>query len=152
MQPTPKPTTLSLIQATTMIFNHLKTNLQTTQLLPILEPSTSPTILLGSTATGPIPQVLPPPNPPQNTKPTNLPQTIVPGGVNSIDSADENVVSGGEPAQNNTAFHCPWGNVGTYKTGHSTIQQLPINCKSYDSSYHSKIINDWDHPVPAVAN
>jgi hypothetical protein len=28
---------------------------------------------------------------------------IVSGGVDSIDSADNNAVSGGEPAQNNTA-------------------------------------------------
>ncbi len=76
----------------------------------------------------------------------------VPGGVISIDSTEDNAVSGGEPAQNNTASHCSWGNVGTYKDGSFIILWLSINGKSYDFSFCSRIISDWEHPVPAVVN
>jgi hypothetical protein len=39
-----------------------------------------------------------------------------------------------------------------YKDGPAIIQQLPIKGESYDLAFNSNIVNNWENPVPAVAN
>jgi hypothetical protein len=109
-----------------------------------------------------IPQEIPPQTktvplqpaiPPQNITTNNLPQIIVPGGDDIMEpSNNDNAVSGGETAANNTASGCPWRNMGTYKDGPSIIWQLPINGESYDLTFSSTIVYEWENPVPAVVN
>jgi hypothetical protein len=66
--------------------------------LPIHKPSTNPSTFLEPTNTGTIPQFLSPPLQPQSTTQRNFPKMIVPMGDKSIDSAEDNAVSGGETA------------------------------------------------------
>jgi hypothetical protein len=65
---------------------------------------------------------------------------------------DNNAVSGGDSATNNTASGHPRRNVGTYKDGPSIIWQLPIDGESYNLTFSSTIVYEWINPVPAVAN
>ena len=67
-------------------------------------------------------------------------------------SNNNNAVSGGDTATNNTASGCPRRNVGTYKDGPSIIWRVPINDESYDLAFSSTIVYEWENPVPAVAN
>ncbi len=43
-------------------------------------------------------------------------------------------------------------NVDTYKDGPAVICRLPIDGESYDFSFSNKLVQDWEHPVPAVSN
>ncbi len=91
--------------------------------------------------------------PPQNVMTNNLPQIIVPGGDDIMEPLNnDNAVSGGETATNNTASGCPRHNMDTYKDGPSIIRWLPIDGESYDLAFSSTIVNEWENPVPAVAN
>jgi hypothetical protein len=90
---------------------------------------------------------------PQNIMTNNLPQIIVPGGDDIMEpSKNDNTVSGGRTATNNTASGCPRCNVGTYKDVPSIIWQLPINGELYGLVFSSTIVYEWENPVPAVAN
>ena len=67
-------------------------------------------------------------------------------------SNNDNAVSGGETATNNTASGHPQHNVGMYKDGPSIIWQLPIDGESYNLAVSSTIVHEWENPVPVVAN
>jgi hypothetical protein len=94
---------------------------------------------------------------------TDLPQNIVPGGDdNETIPLQENKATGGvetpnndnwqvEAPNDNTSGRPRRNNVGTYKDGPAIIRRLPIEGESYDFSF-SNVINEWEHPVPAVAN
>jgi hypothetical protein len=92
-----------------------------------------------------IPQAIPPQPtttplqpaiPPQNIMTNNFPQIIVPGGDDIMEpSNNDNAVSGGETATNDTASGCPRRSVGMYKDGPSIIWRLPINGESYDLAF-----------------
>ncbi len=55
-------------------------------------------------------------------------------------SNNNNTVSGGDTATNNTASGRPQRNVGTYKDGPSIIWRLPIDGESYDLTFSSTIV------------
>jgi hypothetical protein len=79
--------------------------------------------------------------PPQNITTNNLPQIIVPWGDDIMEpSNNNNAVSGGDTATNNTASGRPQRNVGTYEDGPSIIRQLPIDGESYDLIFSSTIV------------
>jgi hypothetical protein len=67
-------------------------------------------------------------------------------------SNNDNTVSGGETATNDTASGCPRRNMGRYKDGLSIVWRLPIDGKLYDLAFSSTIVYEWENPVPAVAN
>ncbi len=67
-------------------------------------------------------------------------------------SNNNNAISGGDTATNNTASSRPWCNVGMYKDGPSIIRRLPIDGESYNLAFSRTIVYKWENPVPAVAN
>jgi hypothetical protein len=119
-----------------------------TDFLPAL-PTAIPQEIPTQTTTVPLQPAIPP----QNITTNNLPQIIVPRGDDIMEpSNNNNAVSGGDTATNNTASGRPRRNVGTYKDGPSIIWRLPINGESYDLAFSSTIVYEWENPVPAVAN
>jgi len=43
-------------------------------------------------------------------------------------------------------------NVGTYKDGPANIRKFPIDGESYEFAFNINVINDWEHPIPAISN
>jgi hypothetical protein len=119
-----------------------------TDFLPAL-PTAIPQEIPTQTTTVPLQPAIPP----QNIMTNNLPQIIVPRGDDIMEpSNNNNAVSGGDTATNNTAPGCPRHNKGTYKDGPSIIWWLSINGESYNLAFSSTIVYEWENPVPAVAN
>ncbi len=92
-------------------------------------------------------------NPPLFPTP-DLPQNIVPGGDdgNTIPFQENTATGGVKAPTDNTSGHPRRNNVGTHKNGPAIIRRLPIDGESYDFSFSTTVINEWEHPVPAVAN
>ncbi len=92
-------------------------------------------------------------NPPLVPTP-DLPQNIVPGGDkgNTIPFQENTAIGGVEAPTDNTSGRPRRNNMGTYKDGPAIIRRLPIDGESYDFSLSNTVINEWEHPVPAVGN
>jgi hypothetical protein len=118
--------------------------------LPLESPSTIPVIPPTPVSSDPTNLQA---NPPLFPTP-DLPQNIVPGGDdgNTI-PFQENIATGGVKAPtDNTSGRPQRNNVGTYTDGPAIIWRLQIYGKTYDFSFSTTVINEWEHPVPAVAN
>ncbi len=121
--------------------------------LPPIETPHNPTNVIAQNLPLPLPPQVPLPISPQGNWhcPTSL-LLAAPGGDNQIDGYEGNAVLGGATAPQNITSSCPWQNVGTYKDGPAKLRQLPIDGKSYNFTFHTNIISNWEHPVAAIAN
>ncbi len=66
--------------------------------------------------------------------------------------AKNNIVSEGEHVQTEPISGRSWCDIGMNKEGLSNLWPLPIDGESYNFTFNSEVISEWEYPVPAVLN
>ncbi len=92
--------------------------------------------------------------------PVGAPESILGGNCDGVRTTDpEAAPEGVFPAERlegvpvgNADGRPKRRNVGTYKDGPVNVRKFPINGESYEFAFNINVINDWEHPIPAMNN